>query len=134
MVPMSNFLETFSDRSKMVLFLTRNDAGRRGANGLEPGDLLEAIINEDQGELPKRFVGGLRSPVQHVLLSRFSQQNLLQRFFCGFTTFCPIMNPLPIQWTCRCPPAFSKLWKQRLHSLGSCSTIRCNHSILWPQS
>ena len=58
MVPMSNFLETFSDRSKMVLFLTRNDAGRRGANGLEPGDLLEAIINEDQGELPKRFVGG----------------------------------------------------------------------------
>ena len=58
MVPMSNLLETFSDRSKMVLFLTRNDAGRRGANALEPGNLLEAIINEDQGVLPKRFVGG----------------------------------------------------------------------------
>jgi ATP-dependent Clp protease ATP-binding subunit ClpA len=41
----------------MVIFLTRTDAGRRGATALEPGDLLEAIINEDQGELAKRFVG-----------------------------------------------------------------------------
>ena len=35
------------------------DAGRRGATALEPGDLLEAIINEDQGELSKRFVGSV---------------------------------------------------------------------------
>ena len=58
MVPMSTLLERFSHRSKMVVFLTRKDAGRRGANALEAGDLLKAIINEDQGELAKRFVGG----------------------------------------------------------------------------
>jgi ATP-dependent Clp protease ATP-binding subunit ClpA len=56
---MSTLLEHFSDRSKMILFLTRMDAGRRGATALEPGDLLEAIINEDQGELSKRFVGSV---------------------------------------------------------------------------
>ena len=31
----------------------------RGATALEPGDLLQAIINEDQGELAKRFVGAV---------------------------------------------------------------------------
>jgi ATP-dependent Clp protease ATP-binding subunit ClpA len=45
----------------MIIFLTRKDAGRRGATALEPGDLLEAIINEDQGELAKRFVGATSS-------------------------------------------------------------------------
>jgi len=54
-------LEHFSHRSKRVIFLTRKDAGRRGATALEPGDLLEAIINEDQGELAKRF-GGAGTP------------------------------------------------------------------------
>ena len=56
---MSTLFEHFSDRSKMVIFLTRKDAGRRGAATLEPGDLLEAIINEDQGELARRFVGAV---------------------------------------------------------------------------
>ncbi len=56
---MSAVLEHFSNRSKMVIFLTRKDAGRRGATALEPGDLLEAIINEDQGELARRFVGAV---------------------------------------------------------------------------
>jgi ATP-dependent Clp protease ATP-binding subunit ClpA len=54
---MGTVFEHFSHRSKMIIFLTRMDAGRRGATALEPGDLLEAIINEDQGELAKRFVG-----------------------------------------------------------------------------
>jgi ATP-dependent Clp protease ATP-binding subunit ClpA len=56
---MTTVLEHFSDRSKMVIFLTRKDASRRGATALELGDLLEAIINEDQGELAKRFVGAV---------------------------------------------------------------------------
>lgn len=56
---MSTLLEHFSDRSKMIILLTRMDTGRRGATALEPGDLLEAIINEDQGELAKRFVGSV---------------------------------------------------------------------------
>src|ERR1051326_368607 len=41
----------------MIVFLSRKDAGSRGATALEPGDLLAAIINEDQGELAKRFFG-----------------------------------------------------------------------------
>src|SRR4029077_18878996 len=56
---MTTVLEHFSDRSRMVIFLTRKDAGRRGATALELGDLLEAIINEDQGELAKRFAGAV---------------------------------------------------------------------------
>jgi Clp amino terminal domain, pathogenicity island component len=54
---MTNSFESFSHRSQMIVFLTRMDSGRRGAKALEPGDLLEAIINEDQGELAKRFEG-----------------------------------------------------------------------------
>ena len=56
---MSILFGQFSERPKMVIFVTRMDAGSRGATALEPGDLLEAIINEDQGELAKRFVGAV---------------------------------------------------------------------------
>ncbi|HKT49103.1 MAG TPA: Clp protease N-terminal domain-containing protein [Candidatus Angelobacter sp.] len=41
----------------MIIFLSRRDAGSRGGPALEPADLLAAIINEDQGELAKRFAG-----------------------------------------------------------------------------
>jgi ATP-dependent Clp protease ATP-binding subunit ClpA len=56
---MNILFEHFSDRSKMIIFLARKDAGRRGATALETGDLLEAIINEDQGELANRFAGAI---------------------------------------------------------------------------
>jgi len=56
---MTTLLEHFSDRSKMIIFLTRKDAGGRGATVLETGDLLEAIVNEDQGRLANRFVGAV---------------------------------------------------------------------------
>ena len=56
---MSNLLEHFSDRSRMIIFLTRMDAGKRGASAIEPGDLLEALIHEDQGELARRFAGSV---------------------------------------------------------------------------
>jgi hypothetical protein len=42
----------------MIVFLTRMDSGRRGAKALELGDLLEAIVNEDQGEFAQRYAGG----------------------------------------------------------------------------
>jgi len=41
----------------MIIFLSRKDAGGRGAAALESADLLQAIIHEDQGELAKRFAG-----------------------------------------------------------------------------
>ena len=47
--------DKFSPRARMIVFLTRKDAGRRGAAALEPAHLLEAIVREDQGELPAMF-------------------------------------------------------------------------------
>jgi hypothetical protein len=83
------------------------DAGRRGATALEPGDLLEAMINEDQGELTKRFVGAVTrsGPIREPQL--FSQQTLRQKLFLGSAPFCLSMNPSPPQWTSRCLPAFN---------------------------
>ena len=45
--------EQFSDRAKRVIFLTRLNAGRRGAPALEQSDLIAALVREDQGELAK---------------------------------------------------------------------------------
>jgi ATP-dependent Clp protease ATP-binding subunit ClpA len=45
--------DKFSMRSKQVLFVTRWKAGRRGANALDVGDLISAIIVEDQEMLSK---------------------------------------------------------------------------------
>ena len=41
----------------MLIFLTRMDAGKRGAKVMEPNHLLDAIVREDQGDLAKRFQG-----------------------------------------------------------------------------
>ena len=49
--------ERFSERAQMVIFLTRMDAGKRGAKAMDPNHLLDAIVREDQGELAKRFQG-----------------------------------------------------------------------------
>jgi ATP-dependent Clp protease ATP-binding subunit ClpA len=51
--------DQFSDRSRLVVFLARKDAGRRGAATLEVAHLLEALVREDQGEVGPRFPGAL---------------------------------------------------------------------------
>lgn len=53
--------EPYSDRSRMIVFLTRRNAGRRGSACLEAGHLLAAIVLEDQGELPAIFSGAVTS-------------------------------------------------------------------------
>jgi len=77
---MTTLLEHFSDRSKMVIFLTPKDPGRRGATA---------------------------GPGQYVSQSRSFQRKLPHRFFLGFTTFCLSMNPSRTQLTWRCLLALS---------------------------
>ena len=45
-----NLFEQYSDRAKRVIFLTRRKAGQRGATVLDIGDLIEALVLEDQGQ------------------------------------------------------------------------------------
>ena len=47
--------EDFSERSLRAVFLARMGAGRRGAASLEPVDLLDAVVREDQGEMAAKF-------------------------------------------------------------------------------
>ena len=53
--------EDFSERSLRVVFLARMGAGRRGAASLEPVDLLDAVVREDQGEMAAKFPGAVTS-------------------------------------------------------------------------
>ena len=56
--------EGYSERSVLVVFLARKRAGRRGAASLEPVDLLDAVVREDQGEMAAMFPGGIENVVE----------------------------------------------------------------------
>jgi ATP-dependent Clp protease ATP-binding subunit ClpA len=76
--------DQFSERSRLVVFLTRMDAGRRGAAALEPAHLLQAIVREDQGELAARFAGAVTSsgslrPPERAFLSPEAASEILSR-------------------------------------------------------
>jgi ATP-dependent Clp protease ATP-binding subunit ClpA len=47
--------ESYSDRARRVVFLSRKIAGRRGAAEIGVEDLIEALIVEDQGDFLKVF-------------------------------------------------------------------------------
>ena len=51
-------LENFSIRARHVIFGTRTKAGRRGAEALDVGDLLFAIVLEDQ-DMTRELIGGI---------------------------------------------------------------------------
>ena len=87
-------LEQFSDRSKMVIFLARKDAGRRGAATLETGDLLEAIINEDRGELAARFVGHVTSSGPILAPEPFFSAEVASKALLGIHNSLPQQEPI----------------------------------------
>jgi ClpA/ClpB-like protein len=91
---MTTLLENFSDRSRMIIFLSRKDAGSRGAAALESADLLQAIIHEDQGELAKRFVGHvIRSgPIQTP--SPFFSAEIATKVLLRLRTILPQQEPI----------------------------------------
>jgi len=66
----------------MIVFLTRMNAGKRGSSTLEVAHLLDAIVREDQGELPTIFQGAvtasgpLRPPDQSFFSAGAAKQIL----------------------------------------------------------
>ena len=72
--------EEYSERSVLVVFLARKRAGRRGAASLEPVDLLDAVVREDQGEMAAMFPGAVTTsgPLQPPERAFFSQEKASQ--------------------------------------------------------
>jgi ATP-dependent Clp protease ATP-binding subunit ClpA len=93
-----------------VVFLTRLDAGHRGAAVLEPAHLLHAIVREDQGELPAIFSGAvtssgpLRAP-EHPFFSVETASKILT----GIEQLLPPQSePIPDSTDMESSPAFSE--------------------------
>lgn len=49
--------DEYSRRARSVIFLARTGAGQRGAGAIEIGDLLMALLSEDQGQTRNRIFG-----------------------------------------------------------------------------
>ena len=91
--------DNFSLRAKHVIFGTRVKAGRRGAEAMDVGDLLSAIILEDQ-EMIRELMGhegdgevGRMSGWQphRPFFSKSSASDLL----AGLEPMLPRSNPMP---------------------------------------
>jgi ATP-dependent Clp protease ATP-binding subunit ClpA len=124
---MSTLFGQFSERSKMVIFLTRMDAGRRGATALEPGDLLEAMINEDQGELTKRFVGAVTrsGPIREP--QPFFSADVASKALLRLRTILPQHEPVPASVDIAMSPSLQ-------HILNAATTLagELHHSQVQP--
>ncbi len=124
---MSTLFGQFSERSKMVIFLTRKDAGRRGATALEPGDLLEAIINEDQGELAKRFVGAVTrsGPIREP--QPFFSADVASKALLRLRTILPQHEPVAVSVDMTMSPSLQ-------HILNAATTLagELHHSQVQP--
>ena len=88
--------EEFSDRSRLVVFLARMDAGRRGAPALDPAHLLDAVVREDQGEMAARFQGAVTrsGPLQPPEHSFFSAEVASQILSMLEHVLSPQANPV----------------------------------------
>jgi hypothetical protein len=91
---MSTPLEHFSHRSKMIICLTRKDAGSRGAAAIEVADLLQAITNEDQGELAKRFVGSVTQSGPLQAPSAFFSAEAASKVLLRLRSILPQRDPV----------------------------------------
>lgn len=97
--------EDFSERSLRVVFVARMGAGRRGAASLEPVDLLDAAVKEDQGELA--FPGAVTSsgPLQPPERPFFSQEKASQILSSIERVLPPKAQPLADSVDLGCSPA-----------------------------
>jgi ATP-dependent Clp protease ATP-binding subunit ClpA len=91
--------ENFSVRAKSVIFGTRIKAGRRGAEFIDVGDLLFAIVLEDQdmtreltGHEGDGQIGRMQGWEPHTpFFSKSSASDLL----AGLETLLPRSSPIP---------------------------------------
>ena len=104
--------EDFSERSVLVVFLARTGAGRRGAAFLEPVDLLDAIVREDQGELAAKFPGAVTrsGPLQPPEHPFFSQEKALQILSAIEHVLPPKAEPLANSVDMECSPALAEVF------------------------
>lgn len=75
----SPMLDSFSLRSKQIIFAARIKAGERGANTIEIDDLLVGLVLEDQRMLEKGLYpnlpeGPFISSIKMCCIFRFSHQ------------------------------------------------------------
>lgn len=104
--------EEFSERSLQVLFLARMGAGRRGAASLEPVDLLDAVITEDQGKMTAKFPEAVTSsgPLQPPERPFFSQVKASQILSAIEHVLPPKTEPLADSVDMGCSPALSEVF------------------------
>lgn len=103
--------EDFSERSVRVVFLARMGAGRRGAAFLEPVDLLDAVVREEQGELAAKFPGAVTSsgPLQPPEHPFFSPEKALQILSAIEHVLPPKAEPLADSVDVECSPALAEV-------------------------
>lgn len=101
--------EDFSERSLLVVFLTRKGAGRRGAESLEPVDLLDAVVREDQGEMAAKFPRAMTrsGPLQPPERPFFSQEKASQILSAIEHVLPPKADPLSDYVDMACSPALT---------------------------
>lgn len=99
--------EEFSGRSRLVVFLARMDAGRRGATALDPAHLLDALVREDQGEMAAKFQGAVTSsgPLRPPEHSFFSAEVAAQILSMLEHVLSPQADPLADSADMPCSPA-----------------------------
>ena len=104
--------ENFSERSLRVVFLARMGAGRRGAASLEPVDLLDAVVREDQGEMAAKFPGAVTSsgPLQPPERPFFSQEKASQILSAIEHVLPPKADPLADSVDMGCSPALGEVF------------------------
>ena len=96
---MDSILDKFSIRARHVIFGTRVKAGRRGAESMDVGDLLSAIVLEDQdmtrelmGHEGDEQIGRMQGWEPHTpFFSKSSASDLL----AGLETLLPRSSPIP---------------------------------------
>jgi len=101
--------EDFSERSLLVVFLARMGAGRRGAASLEPVDLLDAVVREDQREMPSKFLTS-SGPLQPPERPFFSQEKASQILSAVGHVLPPKAEPLADSVDMRCSHALGEVF------------------------
>ena len=104
--------EDFSERSLLVVFIARMGAGRRGAASLEPVDLLDAVVREDQGEMAAKFPRAMTrsGPLQPPERPFFSEEKASQILSAIEHILPPKAEPLGDSVDMACSPALGEVF------------------------
>ncbi|MDE3178277.1 MAG: hypothetical protein KGM47_01350 [Acidobacteriota bacterium] len=95
-----SIFEKYTERARKVIFIARLRAGQRGAKAIEIGDLLAAIVIEDQGGF-KGVATGLYGDIarvfdspQNAFFSKESANAILSKLEEGLPRSLPVPQQL----------------------------------------